>query len=486
MSTYLLLRNNKESGPHTLQALLTMGLRPYDLVWVEGRSAAWRYPSEVEELKPHAQAVEEQPFDRFYKKSLVGVNTSSPLVGVNTDQYVHTDQQVDQNENNEKLPAPVDVHSDQHQKYMPPPASKSTPPAARKSVFVTMPGKAAATSRPAPVPRSVTPPPAVQECEAEPVEAEIKYSQSLDDIKDMYVQTLQDRKKKLVRRSQWRSYLRTAAVIAGLIGVGVLVGFMVRPRAAQSPVLSENGTPANKAVVANPSSSSSVKQEVVADDVQLQNEPMPAPEKFRDAPLVNVTAESRLLTRDQTAGSFSLHNKTPEFKKSRTSALQSSTAPEASTYPVSSKTAVYQSTTQDPTTGERGKAVRNANTPVTEQAAVNSNTGTVVRNPSTTDALASQVSVRSNDYKRVAFGGIRDLRLTVTNNSNFELDQVLVELQYIKPSEEPLRTEQIRFGAIAANESSTIRVPDTNRGIKVTYRIIKINSKQAQDALAGR
>jgi len=64
MSTYLLLRNNKESGPHTLQALLTMGLRPYDLVWVEGRSAAWRYPSEVEELKPYAQAVEEQPFDR--------------------------------------------------------------------------------------------------------------------------------------------------------------------------------------------------------------------------------------------------------------------------------------------------------------------------------------------------------------------------------------------------------------------------------------
>src|SRR5690606_3987126 len=32
------------------------------------KSAAWRYPSEVEELKPYAPAVEEQPFDRFYKK----------------------------------------------------------------------------------------------------------------------------------------------------------------------------------------------------------------------------------------------------------------------------------------------------------------------------------------------------------------------------------------------------------------------------------
>lgn len=477
MSTYLLLRNNKESGPHTLQALLTMGLRPYDLVWVEGRSAAWRYPSEVEELKPYAQAVEEQPFDRFYKKSLVGVHTSSSLVGV------HTDQQVDQNENNEKSKRLVDVYTDQHQKYMPPPASKAADPAVRKSVFVTMPGKAAATSRPAPAPRPVTPPPVMQVREAEPVEAEIKYSQSLDDIKDMYVQTLQDRKKKLVRRSQWRSYLRTAAVIASLIGVGVLVGFMVRPRAVQSPVLSENRNPAGKAAVAEPGSSSSVKQEVVADDVQLQNDPVPAPEKFKDAPLVNVSTESRLLTRDQTAASFSLQHKTPEYKKNNTSSGIQPAAPEAATYPVS-KTAEYQSATQDPHTGQRGKAVRTGDTPVTEQPAANP--GTITRNPSTTDALASQVTVRSNDYKRVAFGGIRDLRLTVTNNSNFELDQVLVELQYIKPSEEPLRTEQIKFGAIAANESSTIRIPDTNRGIKVTYRIIRINSKQAQDALAGR
>jgi hypothetical protein len=68
MSTYLLLRNNKESGPYHLQQLKEMGLKAYDLIWVEGRSAAWRYPGEVEELKEFAPIVEEQPFDRFYKK----------------------------------------------------------------------------------------------------------------------------------------------------------------------------------------------------------------------------------------------------------------------------------------------------------------------------------------------------------------------------------------------------------------------------------
>ena len=50
-----------------------MGLKAYDLVWIEGKSAAWRYPCEINELSAFAPAVEEQPFDRFYKK------TSSPV-----------------------------------------------------------------------------------------------------------------------------------------------------------------------------------------------------------------------------------------------------------------------------------------------------------------------------------------------------------------------------------------------------------------------
>lgn len=68
MNKYLLLRDNKQSGPYTVSEIIELGIKPYDLVWLEGKSAAWRYPSEVEELKAYAPAVEEQPFDRFYKK----------------------------------------------------------------------------------------------------------------------------------------------------------------------------------------------------------------------------------------------------------------------------------------------------------------------------------------------------------------------------------------------------------------------------------
>ncbi|MGZ5286816.1 MAG: hypothetical protein ACXWB9_06515 [Flavisolibacter sp.] len=45
---YLLLRNNVESGPYTLNELLTQQLRPTDMLWIQGKSTAWTYLSEME------------------------------------------------------------------------------------------------------------------------------------------------------------------------------------------------------------------------------------------------------------------------------------------------------------------------------------------------------------------------------------------------------------------------------------------------------
>jgi hypothetical protein len=50
---YLLLRSNKQTGPYSLEELLELKLKPFDLVWVDGRSAAWQYPSEVPALKQY-------------------------------------------------------------------------------------------------------------------------------------------------------------------------------------------------------------------------------------------------------------------------------------------------------------------------------------------------------------------------------------------------------------------------------------------------
>src|SRR5215213_5626980 len=84
MKKFLLLRNNKQSGPYSTEELQEMGLKPYDLIWVEGKSAAWRYPGEVDDLKAFAPAVEEQPYDRFYKKPADAANKEQSSVPIET------------------------------------------------------------------------------------------------------------------------------------------------------------------------------------------------------------------------------------------------------------------------------------------------------------------------------------------------------------------------------------------------------------------
>lgn len=50
MKTYMLLRNNIESGPYTKEDLAAMGLHPLDLIWMEGISTSWQYASEIDVL----------------------------------------------------------------------------------------------------------------------------------------------------------------------------------------------------------------------------------------------------------------------------------------------------------------------------------------------------------------------------------------------------------------------------------------------------
>lgn len=54
---YLLLRNNQQSGPFTIGELLQQQLMPSDMIWIEGKSTAWTYLSELE-LIPFIKSAE--------------------------------------------------------------------------------------------------------------------------------------------------------------------------------------------------------------------------------------------------------------------------------------------------------------------------------------------------------------------------------------------------------------------------------------------
>jgi len=464
MASYLLLRSNKETGPFSLEDLIKAGLKAYDLVWVQGKSAAWRYPGEIEELKPYAPLVEEQPYDRFYKKNTeAATEESQPIVQEQSYQKPFVKQEPQPVEEQpsyqktfvkEELPAIEEKYA----KYIP-----------KKSVFVTLPGQKTAVAVQRPVQQVQTEPvpePTITVTE-NPV-AQIKYSQPLDEIKEMYVKTLQERKHKIARKTFALASLKKAAVVAGLILLGLLAGFLIKSNSGKdilaTQVVQQPSQIAANVPVPVPANQETATQtgKSVPVNTPITRATDPAPAVINMPPAM----KARLIREERKQYEDSKLKKDP--------AVQMPSATQTFSQPIS------RPLSNDPVTGERNRQVRDNQS--------NTSSNTTDTKPFTArkkSAIESQVSVTTNDYKRVAFGGIRNLEVTVTNESKFMLDKVTVELQYLKPNELPLRTETIQFHTIAANGSSTIKLPDTNRGIKVLYKIVDIQSAQSETALSG-
>ena len=393
MNSYLLLRNNKESGPYSLKDLLDFGLKAYDLVWVQGKSAAWRYPSEIEELKEFSPAVEEQPFDRFFKKPS---DKKKEDVSVNQKETVNS----------------------------------------AKSVFDSLPRqKAPITETESEIPVSKTI--VVME---NPAAVEAKYAEPIDEMKEMYAKKFQQRKRKIARRNLLFQTFKRASVFLYMIALGILIGFTLKSKMERKSVVSVPQSNKSQTVKVDTVQIVSKQEESKSIQAETREEIKPKVENIQKP--VGEKTETPVLKKEQ-----------PVLTKPDININQ--TSPGLETNEI---------------TGERNKKSR------TEEQATK---------PAIKADLSKSVSVTGNNYKRGAFGGIRDLQLTVTNDSKYILDNVTVELQYLKPSEEPLKTENIQFHSISPNGSLTIAIPPSNRGIKVLYKITKIESKELNDETAG-
>lgn len=492
MANYLLLRDNKESGPFAAEDLVKMGLKPYDLVWVQGKSAAWRYPSEIDELKPYAPEVEEQPFDRFYKKPVAAETVQQAIQPV-------------------KKTATV---NDQYEAYLPKAATEQEQPVKKRSVFVTMPGQVAERKvavKPAPVTKPKPAPTPIPDYTLPEVEetisitenpvAKVKYSQPLDEIKEMYVKTLKDRKEKIARKSFMKISLKRAAVVAGLIGVGLLAGFILKSRPAANAQLAQQLPLTNTLAVTN-DQQQAIPEQPVSPETQKTDPPaetIPDDQQVTAAPQMHEKAVSEKPQRQLSEPAPVTSSDEPRSRKERTSLPAETTETKDTRKPLAVMPSAdtrkkesqeeYAAAETNPVTGERTKTVRMVPPPVssnektsrTENERPSSTNNATAANTSALSGLGDKVSISSNDYKRVALGGIRNLELTVSNHSKYDLDEVAVELQYLKPGDQILKTQIVQFKSVGANNTETLRIPDTNRGVKVQFRIVRIGSSQLVD-----
>jgi hypothetical protein len=387
MNSYILLRNNKESGPHSLDQLMEMGIRTNDLIWVEGQSAAWRNPGEIKELK-----------------DLVGQTSSDvpPIVVTPKDE-----------------PAIHDVTPVQ-------PAAKKT------KVFVEMPVQPRQvvkeeTYMPKPV-EAVT----FVEPRQEEVKVETKYAMSMDEIKERYVRNLEENRRRHQRlKIKFPPWLVRAAVYTGLVGVGAVTVWLLRDPGK-------------------------VK-------VMTQQQPSILPQKFDVRP-DTVEENYPLVPQDQQVNSDSYED---QQRKSEPRSLIEGNQRTVDAVNENSKKRISKTTS--PGSDETA-------TTLNDRISIPNNEVAEIKKSAMPD-LSEQVSVKTNSYTIAALGGIRNLELTLQNDSRFTLDKVIVELRYLNPGGVILKTEDVHFKSVQPSGSQTIAIKKTNRGVKVSCKVMKIESK---------
>jgi hypothetical protein len=77
--TYIILRDNKEKGPFTLAELLQLPLLPRDLIWIEGKSSSWNFPSEIDDLKSYINGegqAPKKPISCYIEQNFVTIDNS--------------------------------------------------------------------------------------------------------------------------------------------------------------------------------------------------------------------------------------------------------------------------------------------------------------------------------------------------------------------------------------------------------------------------
>jgi cytoskeletal protein RodZ len=444
MSQYLLLRSNKQSGPFTLEEIRAMGLKAYDLIWIEGKSAAWRYPGEIDELKSFAPAVEEQPFDRFFKKPTFEnkpfptLHSAAPSMVTEKDK--RSSLSADSNRTTPpsnpqyvNLPAssrPI-VEFEKNQAF----GETDKKPQQKEQPSTQREAPTRSFSRSLPLPADDLTP------------LEEKFSQPLDDIKKQYVEKVLNRKSR-VRPAGFS--IRPAVlgvILIGLLGTGIIIGLTINKKANNST------------------------QKDITRDLSLSDQPID--EHTRTIPVsssgrtTDKRAENEILSQSEQNGSNLTDAQKEQAAQERKKAkiLRQKAADSVQhlvkTAPVIDSSAIVA----------QREAARRADALLARDAVKNN--------------ITNYVFLSASKFNVGTFGGISDLQITVSNRSLYTLDLVVVEVQYIQSNKKVFKTENLYFHNIGAGSAMMEEAPKSPRGIKVQYRIALINSKDLGLAYTG-
>lgn len=506
MNKYLLLRDNKQTGPYTAQELAEKGIKPYDLVWLEGRSAAWRYPGEIEELKAFAPVVEEQPYDRFYKKQENGQSTetantvqeSQPVAKIEqTSKHIHVTMPGGAKVPAAKKQEAVKPVAQQNDKSANSAAAQNTEKKAAASSYIISEeddelnssllkgyknrkiedeeinnsflsdyeSRKAAFSKG----KSAGSAAAVKETVAEKPVTPKKESWSTPKKTEQF-----DLKALLAGSGKYlqnnKNLTRVLVAVVLILG-GVVIGLVINKgnhqpdtqvleslvkeiRDQQNEKANNNNSATTSETTQhnNNKKHNNARREEANNNEEAQNIADPAP------PPTNVVNNASANQQQRPPSVIKKDNivvPPPPTQNNKSIALPASNT---SAQQVEATPAVMET---------REKPI---NPEVIEKARKN---------------IYEQVRAEASAYKVGVFGGVSDLDVTLVNTSLYTLDQVAVEVKYYGMEKKLVKTQTIIFNNVPPGKRRTLEVPKTNRGQTIECSVISINSKALGLAKTG-
>jgi len=428
---YSLLRNNKQSGPYSLEELLLLNLKPFDLVWVEGKSGGWSYPTEIDALKQH---VEEAP-EKEEKK----------VVAEKKDDFVATEKKITSTHPISSADEPVRAKK-----------TASAPPKKANYIYIKLPAgiKVSETSN-APMTSVEESPEEKLERKAQALrekiqaftesknqpkidnELDTKYARSLDDIKEEYTSWLhnQKQKKKFISKKS----LLVISCIAFLFfgGYFILIQFQnkkITPEAIMS---------AQKIKVSPPIFEKTNKMKIVSKPKETNKKTLP-----QSSQKIKVSKSSSLPSKNYTP------TNSPDKIDSYIDSLKVAGETQQSKDAI-----IYELTASQPD-GSRQKTMREANKSTAENS----------KNETTATPFAELIKLSESTSSGTP-------HLSLYNNSNKHINFVAIDVFYYKANKKLLQKKTLYFNNISPLSSSKLFVPRDKKAASMSYQMGLISTE---------
>ncbi|HWI94332.1 MAG TPA: hypothetical protein VNT20_23830 [Flavisolibacter sp.] len=500
---YLLLRSNKQTGPYSLEELLQLNLKPFDLVWVDGRSAAWQYPSEIPSLKPY---VPETPHaDAPFKPIATSAMEEKLSQEVNPGSFTPPQDPIPQKTEAPKrvfvsIPKTYTQANEQktfasqasyanHQAYMP----AVEEPVYEKKIEVKQ-------EIPSYTPSSFHNKKAVGEDEVH-----TNYSRSLNDVEEDYTNWVYKQKTKK-KASVNPKDLVLATLILAVIGGGYYV--MSKPSVTNS-VLPSKGTASQS--VATPienSAAEAVPKEILSPEQRINTGANDASNaNNRVSTNSNVTKQAKtirtknplIVSNGQTRQSVpysqtsmlvektnpNIHNNNdvvlnePEVKQQ-----PRETVPEKKKEKFGDmiKSIFSKKDRKDETKNEQvvvddTKPANNRQATKRDADDNSPNNTTTPPNEANTANLAEQIDLTSNAPDSWMMG-VKNLKITLRNRSHVTIQTASVLVSYYNENNDLLEKKLVYFNNVAPKSKAVASAPDSKFADHVDYKLASASAKE--------